>query len=149
MAIIDRLLQFARGQTVTGGTTVQSTDIIDLNPQSTLRALGTGRQLWLVIHITGKSGGDGSDTFVFALQHATTETSGTLQTPADVVVSPTITGVANITVGQKIVLPVPPGFPLRRYVGVRYAVTADAVLTVDAYLTDQHPTDNAVYPDAI
>lgn len=147
MAIFDLLLAFATSQVITGGTTTQSEDIVDLDTVS--RNIGTGEPLYVVIHILAKSGGDGSDTFVFALQDGATETAGVIQSPADKAVLPTITGIANIVVGSKLVIPVPPSLALRRYIGLRYAVTADAVLTVTAYLTNQKPADHAVYPDAI
>lgn len=149
MAIFDKLLQFATNQVITGGTTTQSADIVDLAKQSAARNLGTGEPLFVVIHFLAKSGGDGSDTFQFALQDGATESMGVIQAPADKAVSPTITGIANITVGSKLVIPVPPNVAFRRYIGLRYAVTADAVLTVSAYLTNQKPADHTVYPDAI
>lgn len=147
MAIFDLLLAFATSQVVTGGTTTQSEDIVDLNTVS--RNIGTGEPLYVVINILAKSGGDAADTFVFALQDGATETSGVIQSPADKAVSPTITGIANIAVGQQIVIPVPPGTALRRYIGLRYGVTADAVLTLTAYLTNQKPADRTSYPDTI
>jgi 6-phosphofructokinase len=149
MAIIDNLNKIASSETVTGGTTTHSANILDLKNQSAARKLGTGEQLFLVIHILSNTGGDGSDTLAFALEHAAAQSNSVLTTPADIAVSPTVTGVANLPAGSKVVIPVPPGVAFNRYVGVRYAVTASAVLVVDAYLTNQKPADTSVYPDAI
>jgi hypothetical protein len=141
--IQDKLAMLDDGATITGGTTVGSVDVVDAS--AVVRNLGTGRPLYLVIAVTAVSGGDGSDTFTFALVDNNDADSTT--SPRDVAVSATITGVANIPAGTKIVIPVPPGFAFQRYIGVRYAVTSDAVLTVDAFLTDDQTYDHAVYPD--
>ncbi|MFO7306756.1 MAG: hypothetical protein C0P74_014695 [Gammaproteobacteria bacterium] len=142
MSIIDKLLSFDDGSTVTGGTTTTSVDHVDLGKDGL--AIGSGRPLYAVFHITAKSGGDAADTFTFSI---VTDTSSTFATKRTVAASPQITGIANVP--SRIVLPIPPGYAFSRYVRAEYAVTADAVLTVDAFLTDQEPYDHTAYPDAI
>lgn len=141
--IIDKLLSFAEDQTVTGGTTTIATNDIDTQ---VARNLGDGTPLYLVVVIKGVSGGDGADTFAFTLVDDT-------ELPIDgssraIAASPTITGVTNIPAGTVIVVPVPQRVALSRYLGLRYAVTADAVLTVDAFLTDQPVFSHRVYSAA-
>lgn len=141
--IIDKLLSFAEDQTVTGGTTTIATNDIDTQ---VARSLGNGTPLYLVVVIKGVANGDSGDTFSFTLVDDT-------ELPIDqssraIASSPTITGVANIPAGTVIVVPVPPRVALSRYLGLRYAVTADAVLTVDAFLTDQPPFDSRQYAAA-
>ncbi|MGE0367051.1 MAG: Bbp16 family capsid cement protein [Phycisphaerales bacterium] len=142
--IFDKLMAFADSQTVTGGSTTASTDYANLG--SAARKLGSGRPLWAVVKIINKSGGDGSDTFTFSVQ---TDDNTSFSTPTTIAASPTVTGIANIAVGQQIVIPIPIGVAFEQYVRIGYAVTADAVLTVDAFITDQEPYDHTIYPDAI
>ena len=143
MSIIDKLLSFDDGSTVTGGTTTTSVDHVDLGKDGL--AIGSGRPLYAVFHITAKSGGDSADTFTFSI--ATDTSSAFNVAKRTVAASPQITGIANVP--ARIVLPIPPGYAFSRYVRAEYAVTDDAVLTVDAFLTDQEPYDHTVYPDAI
>jgi hypothetical protein len=142
--IIDTLAQFADSQVVTGGSTTVATSDIDTSTLS--RNLGTGKPLFVVISIEAVSGGDGSDTFVFTLvDDSVLPIDGSSVAKA---ATATITGVANIPAGTILVIPVPPNMAFQRYLGLRYAVTADAVLTVTAHLTSEAPPDRAVYPDA-
>jgi hypothetical protein len=150
--IIDTLLTFADGQTVTGGTTTEATDNIDLASLGSAaaglgalsRAIGTGRPLYCVITVGANSGGDGSDTFQFSLVTDTVlPTDGSSRVIAS---SPVVTGAANLPAGTKVVIPVPAGVQFDRYVGLRYAVTATAVLVVDAFLTDDQTYDHTTYP---
>lgn len=143
MSIIDKLLSFDDGSTVTGGSTTTSADHVDLGKNGLV--LGSGRPLFAVFHITAKSGGDGADTFTFSI--ATDTSSAFNVAKRTVAASPQITGIANVP--ARIVVPIPPGYAFSRYVRAEYAVTADAVLTVDAFLTDQEPYDHTAYPDAI
>jgi hypothetical protein len=94
--IHDKLAMLDDGATITGGTTVGSVDVVDAS--AVVRNLGTGRPLYLVIAVTAVSGGDGSDTFTFALVDNNDADSTT--SPRDVAVSATITGVANIPAGK-------------------------------------------------
>lgn len=142
--IIDKLGSFDDGSTVTGGSTTASADYLDLGVSVPGRKLGVGRPLWLVIAVTGVAGGDGTDTFTFTLQ---TDDNTSFSSPTTLATSVTITGVANIPAGTRIVIPVPQNAVFERYVRVGYAVTADAVLTVDSFLTDQELPDHTAYRD--
>lgn len=142
--IIDKLLSFDDGATVTGGTTTASVDHLDLGASVPGRNIGSGRPVWLVIQVINNTGGDGSDTMQFSLQ---TDDNASFSSPTTVAQSPVITGVANLPAGSRVVVPVPVGAVFERYVRVGYAVTATAVLTVDAFLTDQEPYDHTIYQD--
>lgn len=142
--IIDKLLSFDDGATVTGGTTTASVDYVNLGTSTPGRKLGSGRPLYLVISVINNTGGDGSDTMQFSLQ---TDDNTSFSTPAVVAQSPVITGVANLPAGSRVVVPVPPGVAFEQYVRVGYAVTATAVLTVDSFLTDQEVPDHTAYKD--
>lgn len=143
--IIDKLLSFDDNATVTGGTTTASVDYVNLGLSVPGRKLGSGRPLWLVIAVINNTGGDGADTMQFTLQ---TDDNASFSSPTTVAQSPVITGVANLPAGSRVVVPVPPGVAFEQYVRVGYAVTATAVLTVDAFLTDQELYDHTAYQDA-
>lgn len=143
--IIDKLLSFDINATVTGGTTVASVDYADLGAATPNRKLGQGRPLFLVIVVKNNTGGDGADTMQFSLQ---SDDNTSFSSPSTVATSALITGVANLPAGSRVVIPIPPGVPVERYIRVGYAVTATAVLTVDAFLTDQETPDQTAYADA-
>lgn len=148
--IIDKLLEFADGQTVTGGTTTVSTNTVDIGTLD--RAIGSGRQLYAHVVVVGISGGaSGSDTVRFDLVQSA---NADLSSDTIIASSRTVTtgaGPTGIAVGDRFVIPVPPSFLVAgRYLGIAYdAITADLVLTVDAYLTDDPGPDHRAYPDAI
>lgn len=143
--LMDKLTQVDSSATVTGGTTVVSVSALDVGTVD--RALGTGRPLYLVIKVKAKANGDSSDTFRFDIVQSA---NADLSSNSIVASTRTITGIANITAGMQFVIAVPPSFVLtERYLGAGYAVTADAVLTVDAWFTDQPPHDHTAYPDGI
>jgi hypothetical protein len=142
--IIDSLAEFANSQTVTGGSTTVATSDIDLG---VARNIGSGKPLYVNIVIESATAGDGSDTFAFTLV-------GDTALPIDgssvaIAAYPTITGVANVAAGTKLCIPVPPGtVAAYRYLGLRYATTADAVLVVSAWLSDTPIPDHQTYADA-
>lgn len=141
--IIDTLSQVDVNATVTGGTTVLSVSAVDISVID--RALGTGRPLYLVFHIINNTGGDGADTMRFDIVESA---NADLSSSSIVASSKTITGVANLPAGSRVVVAFPPGFVVTgRYVGAGYAVTATAVLTVTAHITDTPPSDTTVYND--
>lgn len=142
--IIDKLLSFDTNATITGGTTVASVDYADLGVSVPGRKLGSGQPLWLVIAIKSNTGGDGADTLAFSL---VTDDNTSFSSATTVATSPTVTGVANLPSGSRVVIPVPPGVAFERYIRVAYAVTATAVLVVDAFLTDQEIPDLTAYQD--
>ena len=143
--IQDKLTLVDDGATVTGGTTTVSVSAVDVGTVD--RALGTGKPLYLNFVVTAKSGGDGSDTFRFdAIQSANAD----LSAGSVIASSRTITGIANIPVGFKVSVEIPQAFLIAgRYIGAGYAVTADAVLTVDAWFSDTPVNDITAYDDGI
>lgn len=143
--VIDSLLQVSNNQTVTGGTTTVSTNTVDVGTVD--RALGTGKPLYLNVTIISIAGGDGSDVFrVDLVQSANADLS------SDSIIASTrsITGVANLSVGMKFSIPVPPSFVIAgRYLGAAFdAITADLVLGITAEFSDTPVPDHTAYNDA-
>jgi len=141
--ILDELLKFSDGQTVTGGSAVAGTNHIETG--AVRRNLGTGRPLYLVISIITAAAGDGSDTFDFSLVG---DTVAPIDGSSVIIATKRITGVANVAAGTLIVIPFPPNATDFALIGTYYTTTADAVLTLDAYLTDDAGYDHKAYPDA-
>jgi len=141
--ILDELLKFSDAQTVTGGTPVAGTNHIETG--AVRRNLGTGRPLYLIVNVITAAAGDGADTFTFSLVG---DTVAPIDGSSVVLASKTITGVANVAAGTHIVIPFPPNATDFALLGTYYTTTADAVLTVDAYLTDDAGYDRTTYPDA-
>src|SRR5690606_41827006 len=104
MSIIDKLLSFDDGSTVTGGTTTTSVDHVDLGKDGL--ALGSGRPLFALFHITAESGGDSGDRFTFSIA---TDTSSAFNVAMRTVgASPQLTGIADVP--ARIVVPIHRGF---------------------------------------
>lgn len=143
--IIDSLLQVSNNQTVTGGMTTVSANTVDVGTID--RALGTGRQLYLNVTINSIAGGDGSDVFrVDVVQSAAAD----LSSDSIIASTRTITGVANLAVGMKFSIPIPPAYVIAgRYLGAAFdAITADLVLGITAEFSDSPVPDHTSYNDA-
>jgi hypothetical protein len=146
--IIDDRLEVSDSQAVTA--TAVSTDIIDLGPvtNNTLRDVGNGRQLFLVIQCDTTTAAVGAATVTFSLESDST---------TDLATSPTVhatsaaIGKATLVAGYQLVIPVPAGLKnFERYMGVRYTV-ATGPLTAgafSAFITDA-PQIAPTYADAI
>lgn len=143
--VIDSLLQVSNNQTVTGGTTTVSTNTVDVGTID--RALGTGRPLYLNVTIISIAGGDGSDVFRVDL---VSSANADLSSDQILASTRTITGVANLSVGQKFSIPLPPSFNVGdRYLGAAYdAITANLVLGITAEFSDSPVPDHTSYNDA-
>lgn len=135
--IIDRRLQVSLNQALTA--TAPSTDTIDLGSD---RDIGPGEPLWFVIVFKTAMTGT-SPTFAAAIQ--TDDTSG-FGSPATLVTSETVSGATPA--GRQIVIPMP--LTNERHLRLNYTLggTTPAV-TVDAWLTNQHPQVWSALPDAI
>lgn len=149
MAYLDALATFSSAQAVT--TTALSTNQIDLGATNTLKDIGAGRQLFLVVsaasNITDASGTD--DTLTISLESdsvVTIDSSATVHASSGAIAVGS--GIAAGTVLW--VIPLPLGKRYERYVSLRYTVSTAlaGTSTIDAYLTEC-PQNWAAYDDAI
>jgi hypothetical protein len=120
---LDALLRLSNAQAVT--TTAVSTNVIDTKGGD----IGAGRPLYLVVQVV-EDFADGTSLTV-ALQDSADNSSF-----AAVVSGPAIL-TADLTVGKKVVLGVPPG--TRRYLRANYTVSGTMTAgKVTAYITDEY-----------
>lgn len=123
MIDLDALLRLSDKQAIT--TTAASTNVVDTRDND----IGAGRPLYLVLHVVEAFAGGTS--LAVALQD-----SANNSTFADVVASPAI-ALANLTLGKKVVLGLPPG--LRRYLRANYTVSGTfSAGKVTAHITDEY-----------
>lgn len=144
--ILDDFLEFADAASVvqTGTGVANIGNVIDL---TTVRDVGEGKPMYLVIQVTTDLAGGSTVHFQLA-----SDSSATLATSGQSihVRSATYTD-TTLDQGEAIVLPIPPmgyGAPIQyeRYLGVQM-VTATATLTagaVNAFLTDKPPATQRI-----
>jgi hypothetical protein len=130
--IIDKRLQVATDQAVTGAATSASTDAVDLG---TDRDVGPGRPLWLIVAIKVALGGT-TPTFNFSIQ---TDDNSSFSSPTTLVTSETLSGAAAAPAGKLMALAVP--LTNERYIRAAFTLAGTSpTITVDAWFTDQEPT---------
>jgi len=135
--IIDRRLQVSSNQALTA--TAVSADTIDFGSD---RDVGTGYGMWVCVAFKTAMAGT-SPTFRFEVQ---TDDNVAFSSPATLVTSETVSGATPA--GRFIVVP----FPMtnERHVRLNYVLGGTSpTVTVDAWITNQHPTSWQGYPDAI
>lgn len=136
--ILDSRLQLSAAQELTASAV--STNVIDLGAD---RDIGVGDPLWLVIPVLVSMTGT-SPTFSVSIQ--TDDNSG-FSSATTLLASSAVAG-STIPAGTLIVVPFP--FANERYVRANYTLAGTSpTITIDAYLTNQPPKTNVVYPDAI
>jgi hypothetical protein len=123
---IDALLKVSAAQQVTADAV--STDCIDLGNVTPKRQVGTGEELGFGCVITAIGTTSGS-TILQAISSASTNLG-----------SATIMGsinlaTADIAAGKAYFIPIPPGQPVLRYVGMQHDITGTVDYTVTAFLT--------------
>lgn len=143
--ILDERTEFSDAQAVTSSAI---SDVIDLGATPTLRSLGAGEPLYLVISCDEAAAAAGAATVTFSLE---SDSTADLATSATVHAATAAIGKAALTLGSTVaVIPLPVGATYERYLGVRYTV-ATGPLTAgkfSAFLTP-NPAINTIYPDAI
>lgn len=111
------------------GASAVSTDSIDLGNVTPKRQIGTGEPMCFVFVCT--TGGTVAATTLDVIS----ATDAALTTSVLVHVSRSIP-LAEMIAGAIFVIPIPPGTPTQRYLGIR-AVTAGGTVSGSAYLTPQ------------
>ncbi len=140
---IDALLEFSAAQAVTA--TALSTNTVDLQPASAKgitvpRQIGDGEPMAVQIAIVVAANFASSDeTYQFQLVQSA---AAALTTPIVIAQETFIaTGVmisSLLVAGFLIVLPIPPGLPTSRYIGLNYVTGGTGpTMTVTAWLTKQ------------
>lgn len=131
--ILDAFTRLSDGQAVTDAD-AYSTNTIDLGDVTPKRVVGDGEPLALVITVDVAAAGDGSpasftDTFDFmAVESVNADLS------AHTVMAQRRVPGAELVAGALIVVNIPPGRPLKRYVGARYELGSGDTITVSAWL---------------
>lgn len=136
--IIDKTLQVSTAQAFTA--TAASTDVVDL---TSVRDVGAGEPLYMVaVAKTAMTGT--SPTLSLAIE---TDDNSARSSPVALATSRSYTALA---IGDRIVLPLPPGAPYERYLGVRATLggTSPAV-TLDIFFTNHEPALLKMYQNAI
>lgn len=142
--ILDERSEFADAVAVTATAVVG--DVIDLGAVPTLRDLGNGQPLYLVLQVDTAATASGDATVTFSLESDSTDN---LATSATVHVATTAIPKATLVAGYTKVIPLPIEGTYERYLGVR-ATVATGPLTAgkfNAFLT-LDPTGWRAYPDA-
>lgn len=143
--ILDERNEFSDALAVTASAI---SDVIDLGATPTLRDLGNGEPLYLVVSVDEAAAAVGAATVTFSLE---SDSTADLATSATVHASTAAIGKATLVAGYTAwILPLPAGATYERYLGVRYTV-ATGPLTAgkfSAFLTP-NPAAWRAYPDAI
>ncbi len=142
--ILDERNEFADALAV---TSTAISDVIDLGATPTLRSLGAGEPLYLVISCDEAATAAGAATVTFSLE---SDSTADLATSATVHATTAAIGKATLVVGYTVaVIPLPVAATYERYLGVRFTV-ATGPLTAgkfSAFLTPT-PALGTIYPDA-
>jgi len=129
-------------------TSTAISDVIDLGADDTLKNLGAGEELYLVIYTNTAATASGSATVAFTLE---SDSTADLATSATTHWTSSAIGKATLTAGYRVVaISLPIEHTYERYLGVRYTV-ASGPLTAGAftaYLT-RKPQSWAPSPDGI
>lgn len=125
--IIDALLLVSNGQQVTADAV--STNTIDSNPGnvSPQPQIGTGEPMALVCVITAAGTNTGS-MILSAIQSA----AANLSSP-DIIGSIAL-ATADLAAGKTFIIPLPPGYPTKRYLGANYDITGTVDVTFKSFL---------------
>jgi hypothetical protein len=127
--ILDALLMVSDAQAVTADAV--STNTIDLGASSPAREIGSGEPMAFVC--TVDSAGDittGDETYAF---EAISSASANLSSPT--VLGRRVLTAAQLALGAIFAIPIPPGTPAQRYLGMNYDVGGTTpLLTVTAAL---------------
>jgi len=149
MSTLDALLEFSDAQAVTVDAI---SDVIDLNANktihNTLRGIGIGTPIYLVIKTIVTATSSGTPTVTFSLE----SDSVAALSSATVHFTSAAIALATLVAGfRAVAIALPAGKTFERFLGVRYDVGAGGPLTAgtfDAYLT-LDVQDAVVYADNI
>ena len=123
---VDALGEICSSQAFT--TDAVSENTIDLENVTPNRQIGTGEPMAVVINV--ESAGTGAGSYRFNLLD---DSDPALGSPR--IISSIFPTEAELSLGSIHVLPIPPGFPTQRYLGIGFDnVSGSTAVTVSAYL---------------
>lgn len=135
--LIDAFNEFSDSQAVT--STAISTNVIDLGATNTLKDIGAGEPVWLVVRTITAATDSGSDaTLTVTLE---SDSTANLATSATVHVSTAALAFATFSPAGTTLLAIRlPNGLYERYLGVRYTVASGPLTagTFDAFLTKDY-----------
>jgi hypothetical protein len=142
--LVDKNLEFADSQAVTA-TTISN--VIDLGATNTLKDLGVGPPMWLVIQVDTTTVSAGATTCVFSLE---SDSTADLATSATVHWTSAAIAKATLAAGYQVVTIAIPRGLYERYLGIRYtvAVANFSAGAFSAFLTTT-PQSERSYADGI
>ena len=142
--IIDKELEFSDGQAVTASAI--STNVVDTGAAPTLKDIGQGLPLYLVIQVDDTALAAGAATVDFSIE---SDSTADLATSATVHTTSGAIGKATLVAGYQFALALPIS-DYERYVGVRYTVATGPLTAGEfsAFLTTD-VQKNVIYPDAL
>lgn len=114
---VDKQAEFADSQVVTA--TAISTNVIDLGATNTLKDIGAGEDVYLIVQVDAAATAAGAATVTFSLE---SDSTADLATSATVHYTSTAIAKTALTLGStQLVVKLPPG-SYERYLGVRFTV---------------------------
>jgi hypothetical protein len=127
--LLDAQLLLSDAQAVTADAA--STNTIDLGDVTPKRVIGDGEPMALVIVVdVAADATTGDETYEFQLIESA---NANLSSP-DIILAKSVAA-ASLTAGAKVVIPVPPGSPVKRYLGAYYNVGGTTpTITCTAFL---------------
>lgn len=146
--LIDSSFEFAdnvSAAAAAGSAVVGSTKTLDV----TGRALGTSRNLYLVIIVSVAFASAGAATVQF--QFKTDGVTPLVPATSTLHVASEVFAYTALTKGKRIILPIPSGIPLSELYAAVVAVTGTATTTagsINAFIT-MDPEEWIAYPDAV
>ncbi len=132
--ILDTLLVLSDAQAFSA--TGLSTNTIDLGNVTPKRQVGSGEPLAVTIQVdvAAKISG-GTETYEFQVIQSASENLGTPTVIADMIFAASGAIIATALVaGYILVLPIPPGFPLQRFLGLNFVGANTPTITITAWL---------------
>ncbi len=141
--LMDKRLQVSSNQALTGTSLVPSTDVIDLG--SAGRIIAPGEPLWWVVVSKVLLAGTDTPTLAIAVQ---SDDASNFPSALTLLTMPALS-VAEFAAGKRIIIPHPFN-QAERYVRLGYTMTGTTpTATVDAFLTNQDPSQWVAMADAI
>lgn len=147
--IIDDRLEFADAAAIAlniGNAIAPNTDVVDTGATPTLKDLGNGQPLYLVLQVDTTFVG-ATATIQFQLA---TDSTANLATSRTNHIDTGAIAVATWVAGYTLVYPLPMGVTYERYMGLWMTVATANVTAgkLNAFITT-HPPSNPSYPDAL
>lgn len=140
--MIDSRLLLSDAQAVTASAI---SSVIDLGATPTLRAIGSGRPMFVVVQVDeAATAAAGASNVTFSLE---SDSTANLATSATVHGKTAAIAKGTLVAGYRFVLGVPPTADFERYLGLRYTVDTNNLDggKFSAFLTDDPPAWHA-YP---